>query len=86
MFLPKLVDPSWESELEVIRNTLLKEYEDYKDKMIELKKKELGESFKADKILECDNHTPKKKRGLKKLKKRINKGDIVLVQPVKSEK
>ena len=86
VFLPKLVGPKWESELEVIRNALISEYKEYKDELHAKKKKEIGESYKEEKNQEWDNLTAMEKRGLSKLKKRISKGDIVLVQTEKSGK
>ena len=86
VFLPKLTGPKWESELELIRNTLMGEYRDYIKEIETKKKKDLGEKYVKDRNQEWENLTASEKRGLKKLRNRIAKNEIVMVKTDKSGK
>ena len=91
--LPKPVDQKYESEMAVIREIILKEFKLYKKQLEDEMKenwKDIDNNEKLKERLkrnqEYRNLTKSEKRGLFKLKKRIKKGDIMVVKTDKSGK
>ena len=92
VYLPKICDVKEESEIEMMRNIIMEEYRDYKKDSVNRKIRELKETDpeKIERIKwrnqEYDNLTAAERRGLSKLRKRIEKDEIVVVKTDKSGK
>ena len=85
VFLPQMVEPKIEGQIELFRNMLMDEYTDFKKELIKKREKE-GKKDAKDTNQEEDNFSNSEKAGLKKLKKRIKSGELVVVKTDKSGK
>ena len=81
--LPKGVDEKLESELSILRELMIKEFKDYKK---ETEKKEIKEGVveKKRRNQEWRNLRWCEKRGLKKLKSRIENKELLCIKTDKS--
>ena len=92
VYLPKAVNAKVESEMSIIRNIILEEFEKYKEEIdkqnenIEKKKEkdERKKRFESKINQEWKNLTNREKKGLRKLRKRIQKDEIVILKSDKS--
>ena len=85
MTLPKGVDEKIESEIRILKEIMKKEFNRYKN---ELEKTEIKENIdeKKRKNQEWRNPTKEEKRGLRKLKSRIENKEILCMKTDKSGK
>ena len=100
VFLPKAVDAKTESELNIIRNIILEEFDRYKKEIenrnenIKRKNKKDNEKKRENEKVENKkpfnnnqewmNMTNKERKGLRKLRKKKQKGEIVIWKSDKS--
>ena len=89
VYLPKPVDEKYECEMEIIRNVILEEFNSYKEKIernIERNNKKTGRNQAPEMNQEGINLSMNERKGLKKLQKRIQKGEIAIIKTDKSGK
>ena len=80
--LPKAISPRLESELELIRKIVMEEFHKYRNEIDAKQSQQIRK--KKGNNQEWSNLTKKEKSGLKRLKKRIKRGEIVILKSDKS--
>ena len=92
VYLPKLCDAKEESQIEMMCNVVMDEFKRYKNEVIYKKLKNIkdADEVKMENIKrrnqEHENLTAAEKRGISKLRKRIEKDEIVIIKTDKSGK